>query len=150
MPINPLRRPGAFADVFDEKSGRRLAVRPGDAGHFQTQRRFFEKGERQIGQRDAAVRDHEGGGAGMRLRAFHHDRRRASLDRLFGELVAIKMRAAHRDVEAVLLHPARIVEDPVDLAIERPEDLPDRNGVCENFELHEVWTREARQLSDGH
>ena len=86
----------------------------------------------------------------MRLRAFHHDRRRASLDRLFGELVAINLRAAHRDVETVLLHPARIVEDAVDLAIERSEDLPHWNGVCENFELHEVWTRETRELNDGH
>ena len=83
-------------------------------------------------------------------RAFHHDRRRASLDRLFGEFVAIKMRAAHRDVESVLLHPARIVKDAVDLAVEWSEDLPHRNGVCENFELHEAWTRETRELNDGH
>ena len=117
---------------------------------FKPQRRFFEKGKRQIGQRDAAVRDDEGGGAGMRLRAFHHDRRRASLDRLFGEFVAIKMCAAHRDVETVLLHPARIVEDAVDLAIEWSEDLPHWNGFCEDFELHEAWTRETRELSDGH
>ena len=86
----------------------------------------------------------------MGYRAFHHDRRRASLDRLLGELVAINISAAHRDVEAVLLHPARIVEDAVDLAVEWSEDLPHWNGVCENFELHEVWTRETRELNDGH
>ena len=74
----------------------------------------------------------------MRLRAFHHDRRRASLDRLFGELVAINVRAADRDIEAVLLHPARIVEDAVHFAIERPEDLADWDCFRENFELHEV------------
>ncbi len=86
----------------------------------------------------------------MRLRAFRHDRRRAFLDRLFDELVAINFLAAHRDEEAVLLHPPRIVGDAVDLAIERSDDLPHRNGVCENFELHEVWTRETRELNDGH
>ena len=86
----------------------------------------------------------------MRLRAFHHDRRRASLDCLFGELVAIKMRAADGNVEPIFLHPARIVEDAVDFAIERPEDFLDWNRVCENFELHEVRTRETRELSGGH
>ena len=74
----------------------------------------------------------------MRFRAFHHDRRRASLDRLFGELVAINIRAPDGDVEAVLLHPARVVEDAVDLAVERSEDFLNRNGIGENFELHEA------------
>ena len=111
---------------------------------------FLKKVNARSASAIAAVRDHERGGAGMRLRAFHHDRRRASLDRLFGEFVAIKMRAAHRDVEAVLLHPARIVENAVDFAIERSEDLPHWDGFRENFELHEAWTRETRQLNDGH
>jgi len=36
------------------------------------------------------------------------------------------------------------------LAVERSEDFSYRNGVGENFELHEVWTRETRELNDGH
>ena len=99
-------------------------------------------------QGEAAVGDDEGGRAGVRFRAFHHDRRRASLDRLFGELMAIKVRAAHRDVETVLLHTARIVKDTVHFAIERSDDLLHWNGLDQGFELHEVWTREVREISD--
>ncbi len=52
--------------------------------------------------------------------------------------MAINIGAADRDVEAVFLHPAGVIEDAVDLAVERTEDFLDWYGVCENFELHEA------------
>ena len=79
---------------------------------------------------------------------LRHDHRRASLDRLFDELVAIAFLAAQARRKELFFCTRR--ESYAMLSTSRssgPMTWRGVNGGCENFELHEVWTRERKVLN---
>jgi hypothetical protein len=55
VPIRPAAQQRAFADVLEQKRGRRLAIGARDADDFQTSRRMLVEIRREIGQRETRV-----------------------------------------------------------------------------------------------
>src|ERR1043166_9652337 len=93
---------------------------------------------RKISKCGASVLDNETGGAEIVVLAFSNDHRRAFVDSLTNELMAIGSLAPQRREQAVPLHSPRVIGDVFHWAIKWPDDLANWSRREESLELHEV------------
>src|SRR6516165_8362352 len=80
------------------------------------------------------------GGARIVSLAFSNDHRRAFVDGLTDELMAIGFLAPQCREQGVPLHSPRVIRDVFHRAIKWPDDLANWSRGKENLELHEALT----------
>src|SRR6266545_1408324 len=96
------------------------------------------KSRRKVCKRGARVVNNETCDARIVVLAFSNDHRRAFVDGLTDELMAIGFLAPQRREQAVSLHSPRVIRDVFHWAIKWPDDLANWSRREKSLELHEV------------
>ena len=112
-----------FHDRLDHERGRRLAIRPGHADHFEILRRVVVK--TRGGQRQRLPRIIHPDPGCPRIQAavlFQHDGRSAAINRRLHKPVAVRLFARHRHKQVTRFHAARVVGDAGNIPVERTFD----------------------------
>ena len=126
--------------VVEQRGGRRLAVRAGDAHQLQLAARMAVECRGHVGQRPGRIADAHVGHPGSRLgghpRADH--RRGAPSDGRRNEVVAVGLRSRHGEETVARPHGARIERESshgdLRIAVQRPDGRPFQN-ILQSFHL---------------
>ena len=137
---------GGLEDVRDEMHRRRLAVGPGDGGELEPPGRVVEELAREVGERDARVRDDRHRDAHGHV-ALGDDRDGAARGRVGGEVVSVPMEALDRDEEAALADPTRVVRDRADVAFAGPLGHGDPRRTEQRLEPHPAARPRSRRAA---
>ena len=126
--------------VVEQRGGRRLAVRAGDAHQLQLAARMAVECRGHVGQRPGRIADAHVGHPGSRLggHPLADHRRGAPSDGRRNEVVAVGLRSRHGEETVARPHGARIERESshgdLRIAVQRPDGRPFQN-ILQSFHL---------------